>query len=157
MTIPRFEAVPTEIVRGFRSGALDANDMVPERHISDGSGIPCRHCLSDVAAGDPFLVLAYRPFPGRQPYAEIGPIFLHEEDCDRHDPAAGVPPMILSRNEQLMRGYDVDDRIVEGTGQVVSTADVAATAARLLARPEVAYVHTRSASNNCYQCRIDRG
>ena len=157
MTSPRFEAIPTDIVRAFRSGSLDANDMAPERFISDGSGIPCRHCLSDVAEGDPVLVLAYRPFPERQPYAEIGPIFLHEGDCDRHDPAAGVPPMIRARKELLMRGYDADDRIIEGTGQVVSTADVAATAARLLERSAVAYVHARSASNNCYQCRIDRG
>ena len=27
----------------------------------------------------------------------------------------------------------------------------------LLARPEVAYLHLRSASNNCYQCRIEPG
>ena len=26
-----------------------------------------------------------------------------------------------------------------------------------LARPDIAYVHMRSARNNCYQCRIDRG
>jgi hypothetical protein len=26
----------------------------------------------------------------------------------------------------------------------------------LLDRPEVAYLHARSAANNCYQCRIER-
>ena len=30
-----------------------------------------------------------------------------------------------------------------------------AVARDLLARPEVAYLHLRSASNNCYQCRIE--
>jgi len=157
MTTPRFEALPTDIVDAFRSGALDANDMPPERFISDGSGIPCRHCLSDVAAGEPVLVLAYRPFPERQPYAEIGPIFLHAEDCDRYDPAAGVPPMILARKELVMRGYDGDHRIVEGTGRLVRTNDVAATATALLDRPDVVYLHTRCAWNTCYQCRIERG
>ena len=48
----------------------------PERQVSDGSAVPCRHCLSDVAAGEPFLILAHRPFPEAQPYAETGPIFL---------------------------------------------------------------------------------
>lgn len=157
ITTPRFEALPTDIVDAFRSGAPDANDMRPEKFISDGSGIPCRHCLSDVTVGEPALVLAYRPFPERQPYAEIGPIFLHAEDCDRYDPAAGVPPMILARKELVMRGYDEDHRIVENTGRVVPTNDVAAMAATLLDRPDVAYIHTRCAWNTCYQCRIERG
>jgi hypothetical protein len=157
MTNLRFEAMPTDLAAAFRSGAHDANGAAPERFISDGSGIPCRHCLADVAAGDPALVLAYRPFPERQPYAEIGPIFLHAEDCDRHDPAAGVPPMILARDELVMRGYDEDHRIVDGTGQAVRTNDVVAAAAALLDRPDVAYIHTRCAWNTCYQCRVDRG
>jgi len=157
MTVLRFEAMPTDVVQAFRSGAPDANGMAPERFVSDGSGIPCRHCLSDVAAGDPVLVLAHRPFPERQPYAEIGPIFLHAEACDRHDPAAGVPPVILARKELLIRGYGADDRIVEGTGQAIQSNDVDATAAVLLDLPEVAYLHTRCLGNNCYQCRIERG
>jgi len=157
MTTLRFEAMPTDIARAFRSGALDANGMAPERFISDGSGIPCRHCLSDVTAGDPVLVLAYRPFPEPQPYAEIGPIFLHAEHCDRYDPVAGVPPVILARKDLVMRGYDADDRIVEGTGQAVQSNEVDAAAAALLDRPEVAYIHARCAWNTCYQCRIDLG
>ena len=157
MTNPHFEAMPTDIVRALQSGAPDANGMPPERFVSDGSGIPCRHCLSDVAAGDPALVFAYCPFPERQPYAEIGPVFLHAEGCDRYDPAAGVPPMILARHELVMRGYDADDRIVEGSGQVVRTSEVDMAATALLDQPEVAYVHTRCAWNTCYQCRIDRG
>ena len=56
----------------------------------------------------------------------------------------------------LIRGYGADDRIVYGTGQVVATAELATAAAQLLERPEVAYLHVRSASNNCYQCRIER-
>ncbi|WP_443023725.1 DUF1203 domain-containing protein [Sneathiella sp.] len=33
---------------------------------------------------------------------------------------------------------------------------VSATAAALLARGDVAYLHARSATNNCYQFRIER-
>jgi hypothetical protein len=39
---------------------------------------------------------------------------------------------------------------------VVDTAEIDGTARDLLERPEVAYLHLRSASNNCYQCRIER-
>jgi hypothetical protein len=113
--------------------------------------------LSDVAAGAPFLVLAHRPFPEAQPYAETGPIFVHAEPCERHGETTEVPELFRSRAQVLIRGYGKEDRIVYGTGQVVPSAKIGAVARDLLARPEVAYLHLRSASNNCYQCRIEPG
>jgi len=161
MTTPknglRFLALDSATVQALRQGSPDANGQAPARQLSDGGGNPCRHCLDDIAEGDPFLVLAHRPFPAPQPYAELGPIFLHAEDCPRYDEAAGVPAMFLRREAILLRGYGADDRIVYGTGKVIPTADIAPLAADLLQRPEIAYLHLRSASNNCYQCRIERG
>ncbi len=157
MTELRFIALATEITRSLQGGNPDANGQAPERQVSDGAGVPCRHCLNDVAAGEPFLILAHRPFPEAQPYAETGPIFLHSEPCQRHREAAEVPAMFLSWAQLLIRGYGKDDRIVYGTGQVVASAEVGAIARDLLAAPEIAYLHLRSASNNCYQCRIERG
>jgi hypothetical protein len=151
----RFVALPTETVRALQAGAPDANGQVPERRVADGAGPPCRHCLAQVAQGEPYLVLAHRPFPSPQPYAEVGPIFLHAEPCARYAPETRVPPMFLARRALLIRGYGSDHRIVYGTGQIVPAAELAASAATLLARPQVAYVHARSDTNNCYQCRIE--
>ena len=156
MTNLRFVAMPSETARGFREELPDAHGQPPERHVSDGSGNPCRHCLTDIAAGEPFLILAWRPFPGPQPYAETGPIFLHAEACERYDETAGMPVMFLERERFLLRGYGGDDRIVYGTGQMVATADLTRAAAVLLDRPDIAYLHVRSAGYNCYQCRIER-
>ncbi len=153
----RFIAMPTETVRALQNGVPDANGQAPERHVSDGAGVPCRHCLAEVARGEPFLILAHRPFPAPQPYAEVGPIFLHAGSCERYDGAARVPPMFLSWQVVLLRGYGDDDRIVYGTGTVVPTSEIDAAAAAILERPDIAYVHARSATNNCYQCRIERG
>ncbi|MCG8360461.1 MAG: DUF1203 domain-containing protein [Kiloniellales bacterium] len=150
-----FEAMPTETARAFQAGAPDANGQPPERHISDGKGVPCRHCLAPVAADEPYLILGYRPFPARQPYAEVGPIFLHAESCARYERTAELPAMYLERESLLIRGYGADDRIVYGTGDVVPTAVLADAAAKILARSDVRYLHVRSASNNCYQCRIE--
>ncbi len=156
MTQLRFEAMPSDVVHAYQAGAPDANGQPPERHLSDGPGNPCRHCLTDVAPGKPMLILAHRPFPALQPYAEVGPIFLHAEACGRYDAAAGVPPILRLRERLLVRGYGANHRILYGTGQVIATADLEAAATALLERPEVAYLHLRSASNNCYQCRIER-
>jgi hypothetical protein len=148
----RFVAIPTDIVRDYQRGGPDANGQVPERVVSDGGGNPCRHCLRMIPKGAGMLVLAHRPFPAPQPYAEVGPIFLCADAC-----LAGggeAVPEILASPDYIIRGYGADDRIVYGTGAVVPTGRILAEAAARLER--VAYVHVRSARNNCYQVRIDR-
>ncbi|MET4805623.1 DUF1203 domain-containing protein [Limibacillus sp. MBR-115] len=157
MTRIRFTALATDVVETYQAGGLDANDQKPEVHISDGDGVPCRHCLSTVAAGQRYLILAHRPFPDKQPYAELGPIFLHGESCPRHEETAGVPPMLRSYHQVLVRGYGADNRIRYGTGRIVPGGQLAETAEAMLAEEGVAYLHVRSASNNCFLCRIDRG
>jgi hypothetical protein len=156
MPAVRFVALPTEIVRALQNGAVDANGQAPEHHLSDGDGVPCRHCLTNVAAGEPYLILAHRPFATVQPYAECGPIFLHAGSCERHPTTSRVPDLFLRTDRYLIRGYSAAERIVYGTGTVVPSAQLAEGAAELFRRPEVAYIHVRSATNNCYQCRIER-
>ena len=153
MTI-QFSPIRTDIVRAYQAGGSDANGQVPERQISDGGGNPCRHCLKMIPAGAEMLVLAHRPFPVPQPYAELGPIFLCAKAC-KAGGGAEVPEMLASP-EYIVRGYGANDRIVYGTGAVVPTAGIIAEAQMRLDDPRVAYVHVRSARNNCYQCRIDR-
>lgn len=156
MTAIRFLALPTDVARAYQAGAPDAHGHQPERKVSDGDGLPCRHCLEDIEAGAEYLILAHRPFGALQPYAETGPIFLHARACERHPEVAETPALFLKRAQILVRGYGADERIVYGTGAVVPTAETAATAARILDRPDVAFVHLRSATNNCYQCRVER-
>jgi hypothetical protein len=152
-----FKALPTEAVRALQVGAPDAYGLKPERKISDGDGVPCRHCLKNVAAGEPYLVLAYRPFPALQPYAETGPIFLHAEACERAAESDVLPELFEKTAAYIVRGYSADDRIVYGTGAVVPTAEISTRAGELLGCGDVAYLHMRSAKNNCYQCRIELG
>ena len=154
MTI-QFKALPTQHVRALQRCAGDAYGRIPERKISDGDGVPCRHCLKHVPAGEEYLVLAYRPFPDLQPYAETGPIFLHARECERAAETEALPEMLESA-DYIVRGYGQDDRIVYGSGGVIPTGAIAARAEALFERDDIAYVHVRSARNNCYQCRIDR-
>ena len=152
----QFTALPTETVRELQSGGSDAYGLKPETRISDGGLVPCRHCLKPVAAGEPYLILAYRPFPALQPYAETGPIFLHAEPCERAAETDAVPEILLASPDYIVRGYGADDRIVYGSGAVTPTPEIPARAGELLERDDIAYVHVRSARNNCYQMRIDR-
>lgn len=152
----KYVAMETKDARALQAGAADANGMAPERHISDGDGVPCRHCLRNVEKGAPCLVLAWRPFPAPQPYAEVGPIFLHAEPCERAPLAETLPEFFRASPDWIVRGYGLNNRIVYGTGSVVKSPEVNGRAQAIFEDPQVAYLHMRSARNNCFQCRIER-
>lgn len=151
----RITPLDTPLVAAYRQGAADANGQTAERGVSDGGGNPCRHCLRYIPKGAPMLILAHRPFPAPQPYAEVGPIFLCAESCTAHN-GPELPEALTRSPDFLIKGYSDDNRIVYGTGVVIDQANMMARAAEILADPAVAYVHIRSARNNCYQARIDR-
>jgi hypothetical protein len=150
----RYIAMPDMDAEHLRQGGRDAYGNLPERQISDGIGVPCRHCLRNVDEGQAYLILAYRPFTSAQPYAETGPIFMHADQCPAPD-GASLPPILTSSKDYLLRGYGADERIVYGTGNVVAAEMLEQRAEDLLARPDVVSVHVRSAKYNCYQCRIE--
>ncbi len=151
----QFVPIPTAIVRAYQAGCPDANGQQPERAISDGDGNPCRHCLQMIPKDADMLILAHRPFPAPQPFAELGPIFLCADACTSG--GGFVLPAVLTSAAYILRGYNAQDRIVSGTGAVVATDQIAAQISDRFANADVAYVHLRSASNNCFYCRIDRG
>ncbi len=147
--------IPSAWVDAVRAGGPDDNGQPPERAVSDGDGVPCRHCLRDVPAGREMLILAHRPFAGRHAYAETGPIFLCADACAPWK-GPGLPPILATSPAYMLRGYSAGERIVYGTGGVVPAGEIVARAAALLARAEVEEVHVRSAANGCFQCRIAR-
>ena len=146
-------------VQGFvdrvRAGGPDAYGLPAELTVSDGQGNPCRSCLDQVPAGTAMLVLAARPFPAAQPYAETGPIFLCADACTPFA-APGLPPVLVTSPHYLLKGYGADHRIISGTGAVVAQEALIPYAGSVFSRPDVAYVDVRSARNNCFLTRITR-
>ena len=151
----RIAGISTDEVERFRRGEPDANGQPALRRVAEGGANPCRHCLGLIADGDEKLVLAYRPFAEPQPYAEIGPIFLHAEPCARYE-SAELPPWFPYLDPAIVRGYGDDHWIRYDTGNVVRGPEIEAACKLILADATVAYVHVRS-KFNCFQCRVDRG
>ncbi|WP_420409556.1 DUF1203 domain-containing protein [Hoeflea sp.] len=139
----------------FRNGGADAYGNAPERAVSDGKGIPCRRCMAMVAKGQPYLVLAWRPFSQLHAYAETGPVFLHAETCTPQENHEDLPAFLESP-DYILRAYDAGERIIYGTGGVVNRPDIRARLEQLLADPAVEAVHIRSSRNNCYHCKAVR-
>jgi hypothetical protein len=146
--------IPSEEARQLQAGGLDANGQSPLRRMAQGLANPCRHCLQLIADGDEKLVFSYRPFTELQPYAEAGPVFLHTRACTRYE-ADRLPDWFAYLEPAIIRGYGHDDWIKYDTGAVIPGKDLTARCHKILADPEVAYVHIRS-KFNCFQCRVDR-
>lgn len=149
------QGIPSDTAHHLRAGGADAHGQPPLARPAEGQANPCRHCLQLIAEGEPKLVLAYRPFDALQPYAETGPIFLHQKDCPRYE-ADTLPAWFAYLTPAIVRGYGADDWIKYETGAVVSGPELTAKCRQILTDPEVAYVHIRS-KFNCFQCRVDRG
>ena len=153
---PVFLPLSQARVDHLRQGGADAHGHAPERAISDGAGVPCRATLAMVPAGAPYLIVAHRPFDGLNPYTETGPIFVSADAGPVAVPRHDLPPFLTSPR-YLVRGYGANERIVYGTGQVTPTDQIVDYCAQLLARDDISFVHIRSASNNCFHCRVERG
>ncbi len=152
----RFVALETKTSRELQAGGTDAYGNKPHVSVSDGGAIPCRHCLRPVAKGEEYFILAHRPFPAEQPYAETGPIFLHVRECDRAPDSPRPAQMYDHGGSYILRGYRDNGWINYSAAEVVDAARLAERAAALLELPDVAYLHMRSSRYNCYQCRIER-
>ena len=109
-----FTGLNSDLAACWQAGVPDANGHPPERHVTAAGTGPCRHCLGEIAGGETNLILAHRPFPKPQPYAEVGPNFLCAAPCARHD-VLGVPPRFLTWQAIMFRGYRADNRIVYGS------------------------------------------
>ena len=153
---PVFVPLSQHIADHYRAGGLDAHGQPPEHAVSDGAGVPCRATLQRVPRGAPYLIVAHRPFDGLNPYTECGPLFVSAAPGPVAAPSPDLPAFLTSAS-YLVRGYSADERIVYGTGQVTPTGQISAYCAALLARGDIAFVHVRSASNNCFHCRVERG
>ncbi|KXF91006.1 DUF1203 domain-containing protein [Phaeobacter inhibens] len=151
-----FHALPSEVVETIhRTGLVSYGDPVERHPSAEEGGMPCRHCLQNVPAGKPFLALAHRPFQGRNPFTETGLIYLCAEPCARATPAP-TSPQVLQAEAYILRGYSPEERIIYGTGAVTPRRQLVDYAAELLNCPDIAFVDLRSASNNCFLCRIRR-
>lgn len=58
---------------------------------------PCRSCLRISKAPEDLILLSYQPLPDMNPYAEIGPIFVHARACAPYD-AAEFPADVRHRS-----------------------------------------------------------
>ena len=115
---------------------------------------PCRSCLTVFVPGDRRLLFSYAPNQCDHPYNEIGPVYIHENQCKPYTDHESFPPELRTRRPIVLRSYD-DERNLVG-GEFVGDRAVEDVIATLFESREVDYLHARTATVGCYIARIER-
>lgn len=150
----RIIALPTPIAEQVRTSRRSPDFGHPvHAEVAQGYG-PCRHCLRTFRVGeDRRLLLTLDPFAGLEPYPLPGPVFIHEEACERYPEEAGFPAD-LTAHPLTLEGYARGRRLV--AQERLEPGEATAAVERLLAQDQVDYIHVRDTHAGCYDLRIER-
>jgi Protein of unknown function (DUF1203) len=148
-----FEAIPAAELDRIRAAGRDEAGN-PLAVLTDTDGSPLRCCLRRARPGERILLIAYTPPGTAGAYAERGPVFVHADPCQGYLTPHQYPPE-LSRWQQVVRAYDRDGRIADGT-LAADGAEAHAIIERWLGRPQVQRVHVRNVGYGCYNFAVRR-
>ncbi|MDB5094299.1 MAG: hypothetical protein JWO85_2400 [Candidatus Eremiobacteraeota bacterium] len=146
----RYVPIPAEIAESARRTRRDAfgHDLEVQRDTG-----PCRVCLRISEGPENVLLLSYQPLPDRNPYAEVGPIFIHEHECAPYTAFDAFPEDFAAR-ELVLRAYDRGGRIFDAA--VAPSGEGARVAAEFLSNADIHEVHVRHTSYTCFDFKIVR-
>jgi Protein of unknown function (DUF1203) len=149
------EAIPASALRRIRAAGRDDQGNPLRISVAQEAGAPLRCCLREAAIGERLALIAWRPFDRDGPYAEVGPVFVHAEECPGYGSPSAYPEGYRHRR-QVFRPYDHDGDMVYDALEIVEGADAEAAIARILARRDVAVIHSRNLLAGCYMFSIRR-
>lgn len=122
--------------------------------LCDGQPHQCRVCLELSKPDEGVILIAHSPFASRQPYAEIGPVFIHERECTPYRDVHRYPPE-FPHQAVVLRAYNEGDAIVGA--EVVGERDVERVIAELFENEATTYLHARNLAYGCFMFQIERG
>lgn len=151
----RFLSCDQGFVDQVRAGGPDAYGLPAERVVSDG-GKPVPVLSGSCARGGGDADPSGAAVSGDAALCRDGAdLSLCSDHCKAWT-GAGVPPVLTTSPDYLLKGYSGENRIVDGTSRIVAKHEIVARAEEVFADPRVDYVDVRSARNNCFQTRIVR-
>lgn len=150
------QVVPIEqaVAKEVRSTLLAPGYGHPAWNDETEGTAPCRLCLTMIKPGEERMILfTYDAFRGREDIPLPGPVFVHERDCTPFD-GESFPEQFVRQSLVLDAYRDGRQLVVE---QPVDGTDAVRELSDLLARPEIDYVHVRSAKAGCYLFTVQTG
>jgi len=114
----------------------------------------CRRCLRRFNPGERRLLFKYRPFQREGVFAEAGPIYIHENDCQPEAEILTGYPNEFRELPLLLRAYTKEDGQVDS--KLIKDGNAETLIDKFFANPDVAYIHLRDGESGCYYARIER-
>ena len=126
--------------------------------VATGKG-PCRVSLKPFAVGkDVRLLISHSPFAVDNAFNQPGPVFIHKKDVEPYNDLYRFPPEIKADKESFhltLIGYTKEQMMV--FTQLVGNDDVDLLIPKIFEqRPDIEYLHARSAEASCFICKIER-
>ena len=155
MTTSTFRIVPlpSEIADGAREahrrGATDHTLI----EVDSPHTYPCRQCLRWAQPGERIILFTYASIPAGRPYAETGPIFVHQHPCEPYHATNSYPPDF--RKGRVLRAYDSEDNMIDAA--IVDGEEPETLIAKSFGNPEAAFLQVRSVTRGCFTFKIERG
>ena len=151
-----FRVVPicSEVAEQVRNtGKSPINGFPAHREVAAGRA-PCRHCLRLIQKDqEELLLFTYDPFRelGEPPLP--GPVYIHAEQCARHEDSDVIPEEYRGRLLTL-EGYGDDRALVKEIR--VRAGEEQRVAEELFSEVTIRYVHVRSTEAGCFLFRLER-
>jgi hypothetical protein len=152
MTTFEFLPVPATDLRRIRCNGHDDHGNTLVARDSE-AGLPLRCCLRLSRAGESIALIAYQPSALGGPYAEIGPVFVHVDDCGGPADVTSYPPDFAGRRA-VLRPYDAAGLMLDGF--VAEPGESETGLKRLFDDRRVALVHVRNVVAGCWNFSVRR-
>lgn len=145
--------IDEQIAKEVRSTLLAPGYGHPAWNDEAEGTAPCRLCLTMIKPGEERMILfTYDAFEGQEDLPLPGPVFVHERDCPPYAEAGFPQPFAWS--SVVLDAYRKGRELV--VEQRVAGIDAEGELTVLFERPEIDYVHVRSASAGCYLFTVQR-
>lgn len=158
-------AIPADVCKALR--AADDLGVTRTPVLDDEGGAPLRCCLRKSVPGEEIVLVSYAPLrrwaeaasvdPGA--YDEIGPVFLHADECA--GPESGHDyPVAMHGRPRVLRAYGHDGHILGGRIVDVPHEEAASAVAEavreLFADAATAVIHVRAVQFGCFMAEVAR-
>ena len=146
-------AEPFQHLFGLSDADLAAHGA--SRYVADAKpGFPDRIEVRDAEPGESVLLVNHVHQDADTPYRASHAVFVREGATLPFDRIDEIPEALRSRILSL-RAFDAAHMMIDA--DLVEGDALEGGIDRLLANPEVAYVHAHYAKRGCYAARIERG
>lgn len=149
----RFVAIDAERLEAMRARGVDEYGNPWAERVAEGWE-PVRCCLRVAAEGERIALICYTPWTEPSPWLEAGPVFVHFGRCEGYRTPEAYPEAFQHSRSMVNPFHHNGSRAYEYITFLAPQDDHEAAVREVLGRPEVAFLHVRSATAGCFTFEV---